>query len=497
MDIQATPPHPEIAVEEEIREIPNIANAPLDRNPYSKDSGYQKYETAANKDPHPSCTTDKIEGGELATEGGEGGVKPTPIDAEDVEMREEHLRPETAQGREGAGITSTTVPVDVEMTDQPEPMNPNPAARNTAARLRGSETMETEVKQELLKRHAPETQGETKRRHREGIKRNRRSMPEVAYEELEDDLDEYDEPKRCRWNVNCIFTPCNCKKEFQPMRRRGTVASLETTRGGGAEKREGRYRHTEEEDVTVQPRREQGEAGRRGNSGKAAAMLQQDPNQTPQFYRNTRKGRKSKLAYIMKLGMLLLMLFTCATGAARWKDDTQCKETTHQIKVNDCNIPISLRKYVIPEHCLTSGFTPNTNMMQEKLPGTIIVKERIDSISGAVCVARKSQFRGYCGAYSHWKFMQVPEIEVGINVSPQVCQKALREKQFVAPDGKIMDVKMDEEILYQYGVRIHHCSSYQHLLYWSTIEDTLSTGRLFTSSDADQVHHNKREVSGR
>jgi len=98
MDIQATPPHPEIAVEEEIREIPNIANAPLDRNPYSKDSGYQKYETAANKDPHPSCTADKIEGGELATEGGEGGVKPTPLDAEAVEMREEHLRPETAQG---------------------------------------------------------------------------------------------------------------------------------------------------------------------------------------------------------------------------------------------------------------------------------------------------------------------------------------------------------------------------------------------------------------
>ena len=46
--------------------------------------------------------------------------------------------------------------------------------------------------------------------------------------------------------------------------------------------------------------------------------------------------------------------------------------------------------------------------------------------------------------------MSVPEIEVEISVSPQVCQKALREKQFVAPDGKIMDVKMDEEILYQY-----------------------------------------------
>ena len=31
---------------------------------------------------------------------------------------------------------------------------------------------------------------------------------------------------------------------------------------------------------------------------------------------------------------------------------------------------------------------------------------------------KKSQFNGYCRAYSHWQFMTIPEIEISIPVSP-------------------------------------------------------------------------------
>ena len=57
--------------------------------------------------------------------------------------------------------------------------------------------METENQQDVLKRQAPVMQSETKWRHREGIKRNWRDRPDVSYEELENDLDELDKPKRC------------------------------------------------------------------------------------------------------------------------------------------------------------------------------------------------------------------------------------------------------------------------------------------------------------
>ncbi len=42
--------------------------------------------------------------------------------------------------------------------------------------------------------------------------------------------------------------------------------------------------------------------------------------------------------------------------------------------------------------------------------------------------------------------MTIPEIEISILVSPQVCQRPLRQQQFEAPDGKILRVEMDEEL---------------------------------------------------
>ena len=94
------------------------------------------------------------------------------------------------------------------------------------------------------------------------------------------------------------------------------------------------------------------------------------------------------------MGILLLMLLAGVEGTTRWKEETRWKETVHQLKVNDCNIPVSLKQYTIPEHCLMSGIS-TFSTTQERLPGTIIIKERINTISGAVCVAKKSQFRGH------------------------------------------------------------------------------------------------------
>ena len=127
-----------------------------------------------------------------------------------------------------AEISGTAVDMGGELIEQPVPLIIDSAARNTAARLEESETMEMEIKQDVLKRQGTGIQGETKRRHREGIKKSRRNMPGVAYEELEDDLDELDKPKRCRWNINCFSTPCNCKEKTQPMRKHSSEAGYST-----------------------------------------------------------------------------------------------------------------------------------------------------------------------------------------------------------------------------------------------------------------------------
>jgi len=190
--------------------------------------------------------------------------------------------------------------------------------------------METEIKQDVLKRQGTGIQGEAKRRHREGIKRSRRSRPEVAYEELEDDLDELDEPKRCRWNINCIFTPCNCKGTTQPMRRQETSAGRGTVQSGEKGNREEQSVNTAEEGVTVLPAQE--------HSGATAATVAQELNTNHQSYKTPRKKRNSLVAYLMKMGILLLMLLAGVEGTTRWKEINPHEEivTCHR------NYPIML-----------------------------------------------------------------------------------------------------------------------------------------------------------
>ena len=68
--------------------------------------------------------------------------------------------------------------------------------------------------------------------------------------------------------------------------------------------------------------------------------------------------------------------------------------------------------------------------------------------SGELCVSQKSQFRGYCWAYSHWKFITIPEIETSVPVNAKVCQRALHQRQYEAPDDKILSVEMGEELVF-------------------------------------------------
>ena len=76
MDIQATPPHPEVVLEDEIREIPNLENTPPAQEPIIKTPDLSKYETAAKQDSTYNNAADSREEGRLTTEEGGGGSKP-------------------------------------------------------------------------------------------------------------------------------------------------------------------------------------------------------------------------------------------------------------------------------------------------------------------------------------------------------------------------------------------------------------------------------------
>ena len=91
-------------------------------------------------------------------------------------------------------------------------------------------------------------------------------------------------------------------------------------------------------------------------------------------------------------------------------------------------------------------------------PAWILGEEYIHELSGVVCSATISRFRGYCGAHSHWKFMDVPEIEADKPVTLEQCMSAKKEF-FKTPDGKRIPIAPGDSILYQFiedgSIKVH------------------------------------------
>ena len=111
---------------------------------------------------------------------------------------------------------------------------------------------------------------------------------------------------------------------------------------------------------------------------------------------------------------------------------------------------INLQSYSVPERCFVPPLEITEKVELPPKPGFVITSEDVHAISGAVCSATISRFRGYCRAYWHWKFMDVPEVEASREVSVEECRKAYTQHTFEASNGKLLRVEPGESVLYQY-----------------------------------------------
>jgi len=121
-----------------------------------------------------------------------------------------------------------------------------------------------------------------------------------------------------------------------------------------------------------------------------------------------------------------------------------------------------INKLHLPDVC----FIPEKKW-PEKLaptrPAWILGEEYVHELSGVVCSATISRFRGYCGAYSHWKFMDVPEIESEEPVTLEQC-RAAKKGFYRTPDGKRISIATGETVLYQFiedgSITVHPTNTY-------------------------------------
>ena len=311
-------------------------------------------------------------------------------------------------------------------------------------------------------------------------------MPRQSYAECDNDCDEFDQSKKSKHRLNCLLAALNqdviwplrkielqpiseqvlgsCAGEQWPPRREikppiselavsdGTVPSslgpsaiqVRTERSTGSINSINRLYsvnkyNTEQIKESATNRAVYGMQGVEKANGESC---------NTQYTRNQQRKNYYKPGYMMR-AMLLLLFIVGATGGAEIAKNW--KETSLRAKGFDCGVPVNLQSYSIPEKgCFVPALKPAEKIELQSKPGFVITSEDVHEMFSAVCSATISRFRGYCGAYSHWKFMDVPEVEVSREVSVEECRKAYTQHTFEASDGKILRIKPGDSLLYQY-----------------------------------------------
>ena len=160
--------------------------------------------------------------------------------------------------------------------------------------------------------------------------------------------------------------------------------------------------------------------------------------------------------------MITLMLLLTSVWKVDGSTVEDWRESVFKIHSFDCSTPTMINKLHLPEVC----FIPEKKLAEELAagqPAWILGEEYVHELSGVVCSAKISRFRGYCGAYSHWKFMDVLEIEADEPVTLEQCMAA-KKGFFRTPDGKQVPIAPGETVLYQFiedgSITVHPTNTY-------------------------------------
>ena len=155
--------------------------------------------------------------------------------------------------------------------------------------------------------------------------------------------------------------------------------------------------------------------------------------------------------YISRMQVVLLALISTYVwnqGQANPRGgDTKPLTSKYSAQLFDCGVLGKIQTLQIPETCEDRS----AELERETLRETYVLSPRkLKKTSGVMCRATVSEFRGYCGAYSHWKFQQTPVIEKSVPVTPEICNKAWREGIVTLPDLTTRSIRVGDSVLYDY-----------------------------------------------
>ena len=101
----------------------------------------------------------------------------------------------------------------------------------------------------------------------------------------------------------------------------------------------------------------------------------------------------------------------------------------------------------IPETCSKDSSGSEATPLRNTY---ILSPRKLKKTSGVSCHTSVSEFCGYCGKYSHWKFQQTPVIEKSLHVTPEICNRAWREGIVTLPDLTSHSIRVGDSVLFDY-----------------------------------------------
>ena len=359
------PPHPSINNEEEVREIPNL-DSNTQGNTKEREEGVKRTRTI---NPGNLTVEEGSTGCSLDGRGSPPPLQPTledldiemvPVgggeveegDAEEIEPGNGRIMDNNDGGETGQPeLEEYNEPGDVKITRSEIDMdNSGEEAAATETEMENSEE-ETAVDVEDAeketagrnKRQMDEVQKGGKWRRREAVKRNRRELPRVIYEELSDDQDSEEEgvlQKRCKETLNHLCKKCTDVRAYGP------ITELEGEAGGpiGDE--------GEREAVREVPRGPISARKRQSSAGLTAAEDQLKTTGGVQLKRVQQRG-----SYKI-LWLLYLLLITKNVNGV---PDKEYEESPHFLSTYDCGAPSAMRRLVLPARCMKPKLEEGTS----------------------------------------------------------------------------------------------------------------------------------------
>ena len=146
---------------------------------------------------------------------------------------------------------------------------------------------------------------------------------------------------------------------------------------------------------------------------------------------------------------LILMLLSWFTEAVMSTNPVPTYTVLEwELEFTDCTVPLGMARYQFPKRCLELENVLLSN--KKRFPAILVNPRKIRTSIGVKCSAVSSEFRGYCGAYAHWKFQYVPRVKQIVPVDIETCLKAWKSSWVRLPDGSTRNIRVGEVVKLDY-----------------------------------------------